>query len=248
MPAGDERVLCVSLHDVAPATLQDCAATLAFLDALRIGPVALLVVPNYHGLGRIDRDERFCEFLRLRERRGDEIVLHGFWHHGPGRSHCGLRDRFERRVGTADEGEFSSLDEDTARTRLLRGLSVMRAAGWQPNGFVAPAWLMSHGTRTSLESLPFRYCSTRDSIIPLQCDGDIRAPSLVVNTHSVFRRALSPAWNQLRLWRRTDFPVLRAALHPRDVRYSAIAALWRSLFGQLAVRPVLTEGQLVARA
>lgn len=248
MPAGDDRVLCVSLHDVAPATLQDCAETLRFLDTLRIGPVALLVVPNFHGCGRVDRDERFCEFLRSRERRGDEIVLHGYWHQDAGRTYCSLRDRFERRIGTAGEGEFSGLNEDTARTRLLRGLAVMRTAGWQPDGFVAPAWLMSAGTRTSLDSLPFTYCSTRDTIIPLLRDGDISAPSLVVSTRSALRRSLSPAWNQMRLWRRMEAPVLRAALHPRDVRYASIAALWRNLFGQLPGRPILTEGQVVARA
>ena len=80
----EQRRLCVSLHDVAPATIGDCADTLAFLDELRVGPVALLVVPDYHGLGRIDRDEQFCEFLRARELRGDEIVLHGFFHRDAG--------------------------------------------------------------------------------------------------------------------------------------------------------------------
>jgi hypothetical protein len=47
--------LSVSLHDVAPATLDDSRDTLAFLDDLRVSPVALLVVPDYHGLGRADR-------------------------------------------------------------------------------------------------------------------------------------------------------------------------------------------------
>ena len=83
------RFLCVSLHDVAPGTLQDCGRTLAFLDALRVGPVALLVVPDYHGQGRIDRDDRFCEFLRARARRGDEIVLHGYLHRDSGGVPCG---------------------------------------------------------------------------------------------------------------------------------------------------------------
>jgi hypothetical protein len=243
MPA-DRHVLCVSLHDVAPATLDDCRATLGFLDAMRAGPVALLVVPNYHHLGRIDRDERFCEFLRARAQRGDEIVLHGYWHEDHLPLASGLRDRFERRIYTAGEGEFARLDEETARTRILRGLAVLRAAGWNPSGFVPPAWLMSAGTRSALAGLPFDYCATRDSVISLQRDEEIRAPSLVVSTRSVLRRALSPLWNRWQIQRQLESPVLRAALHPRDVRFAPIAALWRRLLGELAAREILTEGRL----
>src|SRR5512139_781705 len=99
-PARQRRFMCVSLHDVAPATLPDCRNTLAFLDSLRVGPVALLVVPDYHGHGRVDRDDRFCEFLHARARRGDEIVLHGYLHRDSGSPPHGLGDWFERRVYT----------------------------------------------------------------------------------------------------------------------------------------------------
>lgn len=244
----ERPALCVSVHDVAPATLADCETTLTFLEALRVGPVALLVVPNYHRLGRIDRNERFCEFLHQRERRGDEIVLHGYWHEDDLVAGHGPRDRIERRVHAAGAGEFAHLDEFSARTRLLRGLAVLRAAGWNPAGFVPPAWLMSAGTRSALAGLPFDYCSTRDAIISLKRDVEIPAPSLVVNTRSALQRALSPAWNQWRLQRSLDSRVIRAALHPRDVRYPAIATLWRNLLGKLAGREIVTEGRLLGAA
>ena len=222
-----ERLLCVSVHDVAPATFDDCRDTLAFLDSMRVSPVALLVVPDYHGLGRVDKDTGFCRFLRERADHGDEIVLHGFCH---------------------QDGEFSHLSGDMARLRILRGLAVMRAAGWQPEGFVAPAWLMSPGTQDALESLPLKYCATRDFVLPLGSDRRISAPSLVASTRSMWRRGLSPAWNQLRLARGLARPVIRVALHPRDIRYGAIESLWRRLLGQLANRSLVTEGQLVRPA
>jgi len=46
MMSPDSARLSVSLHDVASATLDDCRDTLAFLDDLRVSPVALLVVPD----------------------------------------------------------------------------------------------------------------------------------------------------------------------------------------------------------
>jgi len=246
MPQADRRTLCVSLHDVAPATLTDCARTLSFLDNLRISPVALLVVPDYHGSGRVDRDRGFCRFLDLRAQRGDEIVLHGLRHVDVAPLGGGFAEWFERRIYTAGEGEFSRLTGDIARDRILRGLAVLHRAGWRPDGFVAPAWLMSLGTVDALETLPFRYCATRDFVVPLGGAARIEAPSLVVSTRSRWRRALSPVWNRARLACRSKERVLRVALHPKDIRYPDIRTLWQELLLRLADRQVVTEGRLVS--
>lgn len=239
-------MLCVSLHDVAPATLGECRNTLAFLDSLRVGPVALLVVPDYHGQGRADRDDRFCEFLRSRLRRGDEIVLHGYLHRDPGGLPKGVGGWFERRVCADGEGEFARLEANAARARLLRGLAVLRSAGWRPSGFVPPAWLMSAGTLLALEGLPLRYYATRNNVCLTGSERRISAPSLVVNARGLWRRGMSVPWNYAMLRRHLHSPVVRAALHPRDVQYASLESLWRRLFSQLAARTVLTEGQLVA--
>ena len=201
MPADTRRLLCISLHDVAPATLDDCANTLAFLDDLGLGPVALLVVPDYHGLGRVDRDGRFASFIESRILRGDEIVLHGYRHTDTGPSPRGIREWLARRIYTDGEGEFSRLDFETARTRILRGLVVLRTAGWQPKGFVAPAWLMSPSARCALEEMPLQYLATRDAVFVVRSGKRIAAPSLVVSTRAAWRRTVSPLWNQAQLAR-----------------------------------------------
>ena len=138
MSADSPRLLCISLHDVAPATLDECANTLAFLDDLRLGPVALLVVPDYHGLGRADRDHRFASFIESRILRGDEIVLHGYRHADTAPRPRGVREWLMRRIYTDGEGEFSRLDFEAARIRILRGLVVLRSAGWHPTGSLHP--------------------------------------------------------------------------------------------------------------
>ncbi|MGB5101925.1 MAG: polysaccharide deacetylase family protein [Steroidobacteraceae bacterium] len=244
MAAESRRLLCISLHDVAPATLEDCANALEFLDELRLGPVALLVVPDYHGLGRADRDLRFARFIDARVRRGDEVVLHGF-RHADGAPHgTGPWDWLERRIYTAGEGEFSRLDIDTARMRILRGLAVLRSAGWQTDGFVAPAWLMSEGTIEALEELPLKYFSARDSVTMLASGQKVHAPSLVVSTRAAWRRGLSHVWNHARLRRHERSPILRAAIHPGDLGYTRIELLWRRLLTSLGDRAIVTEGQL----
>jgi hypothetical protein len=212
---------------------------------MQVGPVALLVVPNYHGLGRIDRDEKFCDYLRDRQRRGDEIVLHGYWHRDhepPARSPL---DWVERSAYTDREGEFSRLGACAARARILRGLAVLRAAGWRPAGFVAPAWMMSMGTRDALEGLPLQYCATRDAVVTIRDERRIHAPSLVMSTRSAWRRSVSTWWNRLVIGQHLDAPVLRAALHPTDIRHPEIRALWTTLLRRCSDRSVLTEGRLV---
>lgn len=245
MSAESPRRLCISLHDVAPATLDDCANTLAFLDEVRLGPVALLVVPDYHGLGRVDRDIRFASFIESRILRGDEIVLHGYRHLDVAPPARDLRQWLTRRVYTDSEGEFSRLDFEAARTRILRGLVVLRSAGWHPAGFVAPAWLMSPAALSALERTPLRYRATRDAVVDLHSGHSVPAPSLVVSTRSAWRRGLSPVWNQALLVRHASSRVLRVALHPADLRYPAMEQLWRRLFAQLEDRKIVTEVQLM---
>jgi hypothetical protein len=122
-----------------------------------------------------------------------------------------------RRIYTDGEGEFSRLDFEAAKTRILRGLVVLRSAGWNPTGFVAPAWLMSTSALCALEETPLQYCAACDTVVVLKSGHTVPAPSRVV----------------------------RAALHPADLRYPAIERLWRALLSQLNSRRVVTECQLV---
>lgn len=245
MSADPRRLLCISLHDVAPTTLGDCMNSLEFLDAVGLGPVALLVVPDYHGLGRADRDDRFASFIESRILRGDEIVLHGYHHTHAAPRRRGLREWLTRRLCAASEGEFSQLDYAAARARILRGLIVLRSAGWNPTGFVPPAWLLSAPALSALEESPLQYCATRDAVVVLQSGRQIPAPSMLVTPGATWRRAISPMWNQALLERHSASEVLRASLHPADLQYASIEALWRRLPFQLADRTIITEAQLI---
>lgn len=247
MPAEPPRTLCISLHDVSQATLADCARTLEFLDDLQLGPVALLVIPDFHGTSRVDRDRRFRSFIESRILRGDEIVLHGYRHDDhspPGRS---LRAWLARRIGNDQQTEFSSLSFEAARTRLLHGLAILRSAGWQPSGFVAPDWLMSSGTCDALEDLPLRYFSTRDAVILLGSQLRITAPSLTLGMPAAWGRAPGWSWTGALKRLRATHPILRIALHPTDQRDPAFERFWRNLRLRIDDRLVITEDQLVSR-
>src|SRR5437868_13728462 len=103
------RALCVTVHDVAPATWPQCQYLIDALHTVAPVPLTLLVVPAYHG-DRRTPDPAFVAALDAHAARGDELALHGFFHLDDGPAPRDLRDYLARRWYTASEGEFAALD------------------------------------------------------------------------------------------------------------------------------------------
>ena len=66
-------------------------------------------------------------------------------------------------------------------------MEVFDRHGWPVAGFVAPAWLMSEGTRQALRRLPLRYTSTPQHLYRLPEFTAIQAPA-VWSARSAWRR------------------------------------------------------------
>ncbi|HXQ64170.1 MAG TPA: polysaccharide deacetylase family protein, partial [Steroidobacteraceae bacterium] len=225
----------VSVHDVAPATWPDCARLLELLAPLEVR-TTLLVVPHYHGGCRADADPGFATALRERVVDGDEVVVHGYYHRDTGPVPRSPLDWGRRRLYTAREGEFGALADDEALARLRAGRDMIAAMGFEPRGFVAPAWLLGPGAWRALRASGFHYTCTRDALVPLAGAPARRvaAPSLVYSARSRLRRAVSKRWNTQRLRSLSAAPRVRAALHPADARHPAVLGHWRELLEQLA--------------
>lgn len=241
--AEPSPALCVALHDVAPATWPACRRLLAMLDELGPVPVSLLVVPDYHRRGRVVDDAEFVRAMERRLDRGDEILLHGYYHlddRPPGRTHP--LEWLKRHIYTT-EGEFAALNEDEARERLLRGWDMLvDQLHWPVAGFVAPAWLLSAGARRALTHSPFRYTTTLDAMYPLPDWQNLPAPSLVYSVRSAWRRAASRRWNRWLAEYARSKPLLRAGLHPADADHPEVMEDWRALLRQaLAYRRPMTK-------
>ena len=154
----DEQMLCVSIHDVAPATWADCLRLVEAVRAVADIPLTWLVVPQYHF--RPEQSPAMEACLNVALERGDELALHGFSHLDTEEGGGGLRARFLRNVYTRREGEFAALTEAEARRRLALGLDWFAARGWTPTGFVPPAWLLGEGAWRALRDSPFAYTTT----------------------------------------------------------------------------------------
>jgi len=241
------RFQSVVLHDVAPSTWPAYRSFVEAIDRVGPMPLTLLVVPDFHHEGSIVGDHAFRAAMDARVARGDELVLHGFHHADEAPPPRTPRDVFMRRIYT-HEGEFQAIDAADARDRIAKGLAAFRACGWEPEGFVAPAWLLNAASKAEVAAAGFAYTSDPQGLIRLPGWQHVPAPSLVWSARSGWRRALSRAWNERRRRMHADAALIRLGLHPVDMRYPGVVRWWLDTATALgASRETVTKAQALQR-
>jgi len=247
-PSANPKGLCLVLHDVAPSTWKYYADFAAAVDRLGKIPLTLLVVPDFHRQGSVDRFPGFVAEIDKRLAREDEVVLHGYYHDDPGPCGTSPKDWLTRRVYT-HEGEFYRLGEPNALSRLQEGVALFGRLGWPLRGFVPPAWLLGADSRRAVQGLGLAYTSDIRGLIRLP---DFRlepAPTLVWSARSGWRRALSRQWNDGLLCRQRSAPLLRLGVHPVDLRHGPVYRYWlQTLQRLLESRSPCTKSTWLERA
>lgn len=245
-----DRHFALVLHDIAPETWPDYRGFVEAVDRLaeRHGPIPMtwLVVPNFHGRGECRDSRTLRRVLDSRLNRGDELALHGYYHRDDAPTPRTLRDYYMRRIYTW-EGEFYTLDRAKAGALLDDGLAQFDVCGWPHGGFVAPAWLMSQGTREALRTRPFSYTSDPQHLYRLPDFTPLAAPSIVWSARSAWRRGMSRVVSAIQYRRFQHAPLLRLALHPVDMRHRPSHDFWLRLVEQLLRadrRPVTKQAWL----
>ncbi|WP_207808337.1 MULTISPECIES: DUF2334 domain-containing protein [unclassified Pseudomonas] len=232
------KAVCLVLHDVAPSTWADYQPFVEAVDALGDVPMTWLVVPDFHRHDALDANPAFRRVLDARVARGDELALHGYYHDDQEPLPNNPRDWFMRRVYT-HEGEFYRLSREAALARLHAGLEMFQRYDWPVQGFVAPAWLMSDGTRQALRELPLSYTSDPQHLYRLPDFSAIAAPGLVWSARSAWRRGLSKIVSEQREQRWREASVIRLGLHPVDMRHRFSRDYWLHTLQRL-----LAEGRM----
>jgi len=220
------------LHDVAPETWPDYQPFVEAVDALGDIPMTLLVVPDFHRRTPVQQAPAFRQVLERRLSRGDELALHGYYHADDGPPPRSPREYFMRRIYTW-EGEFYALGQAQALHRLNAGIELFQACDWPLTGFVAPAWLMSEGTRQALRETPLHYTSDPQHLFRLPDFSRIDAPGLVWSARSAWRRGLSKVLSEARRARLQQAATIRLGLHPVDMRHAYSRRYWLDTLQQL---------------
>jgi len=216
--AREPRRIAVALHGIEPATFERCALIRDWLDDHGVDRVTLLVIParDLHPVG--ERSPEMVRWLSERRRGGDSIAQHGF-------RHVRLRSRGSsgRLLALAQgrrAGEFIGLDCEETRRAVDAGWRVLKLAGIEPDGFVAPAYAYTSALR-GLLGQRFRWWAGlwrvhsavpapgRPGHAPL-------SPAWSLASGGPFARMLSPAL--VRAGSLLPAETLRIDLHPADLQ------------------------------
>ena len=153
-PSRSRRTIAVALHEIEPATFERSVRVREWLEDRGVDRVTLLVIParDLHPLG--ERSPVMVDWLVERRRLGDSIAQHGFQHEQLRRANWSHRLRAPAR--TRRGAEFAGLDGEETRRAVEAGWRLMKLAGIEPDGFVAPAYAYNSALRLTL-SARFRW-------------------------------------------------------------------------------------------
>ena len=108
---------------------------------------------DLHPVG--ERSPEMVAWLIERRGAGDSIAQHGFQHVRPRAGEPREPHARAARTGAA-RGEFVGLDGEETRRAVHAGWRLLKLAGIEPDGFVAPAYAYTPALRETL-SLRFRW-------------------------------------------------------------------------------------------
>jgi predicted deacetylase len=150
-------MLAVALHDVEPATFERCVEIRSWLHEHGVHRATLLVIParDLHPVG--ERSPELATWLQSCRAHGDAIAQHGFQHEQlrPAR----WTDRLLAPARARRAAEFVGLNDEETRRAVEAGWRLMKLAGIEPDGFVAPAYVYTPALRRALRER-FRWWAT----------------------------------------------------------------------------------------
>jgi predicted deacetylase len=151
------RRVLVSVHDVAPAWVEEVRWLLRELDAIGARPRSLLVIPCHNGRDDLRRCPELVELLQVEVANGSEIVLHGYTHARAGRWRGDPLTVARAALFAREVAEFVSLEWQEQRARLLAGREILEELGLPTRGFCPPGWLHTAELPDLLRELGFTY-------------------------------------------------------------------------------------------
>jgi predicted deacetylase len=215
----------ISIHDVAPSTRAECEHLVAAAERID-ARTSLLVVPGPWKYPAATEDPGFGPWLAGLERRGHEVVAHGWEHRAvpDADGTVGLGRRTADRVLTRGCAEFGALGAADAARRIDLALGALRGLGFAPSGFVAPGWSMSPAAAAAVRAAGVAYTTTRLAILDFVADRSLPVPAVCHRPGSPLTmlgaRMLVAVVERRAAQRR---PV-RLALHPADVHDDRLTA------------------------
>lgn len=232
-----ERRIAVALHDVEPATYSRCAEIRGWLGQRGIDRVTLLVIPaaDLHPLH--SRRPDMLDWLLDQVGAGDAVAQHGFTHR---RMHSLLPPRsWIVRWQGGNACEFPGLDEAETRKAVDTGRQVLKLAGLEPRGFVAPGYAYTRPLRKQLATR-FEWWE----LLRVQGPTGRRTPALCLGSSGLIKRATSPL--VVRAGALLSSGLLRLDIHPADFDHASHVQVLDAIIRRGRGRAPITYDDLLA--
>jgi predicted deacetylase len=234
--------IAVALHDVEPATYERCALIRDWLDDHGIDRVTLLVIPASDLHPFHDRSPELAEWLAERVQAGDRVAQHGFQHRQVRHAASPARQAYAHIQGR-DAAEFVGLDDDETRRAVAAGRRVLRLAGIDARGFVAPAYAYTAALQRTLGTT-FDWWAGLSRLWSDHGRRSAFAPALTLGTSSALKRMTSPAL--MRAGALVSGPLLRLDLHPADLDHPRHMGAVESVLRHAGRRTAVTYDDLAS--
>jgi hypothetical protein len=218
----DAAPLLVSVHDVAPATLE-AARRWAWLLDERDVPITFQVIAGPWRGAPFERDRTTSTWLWVRRCGGDEVALHAWTHRAPAVDRT-VRGALGRGLGRGTE-EFWALGSREAAARVRAGLDVLAAAELEPVGFAPPGGLLSREARHAIATCGLRYLADRSAVRDLRTGTQLRAPGLSMRAGGLGERAGALTFAAIARRRAQVGLPVRIQLHPEDLDRPHLAGI-----------------------
>lgn len=227
----------LSIHDVAPHTLQQVEGIIASLPEAAHEHLILLVIP---GLRWSDKQ---LQTLHRWQQRGYLLAGHG-WFHKAKRiksTYHKLHSLFVSR----DVAEHLSLDESEVLALMQKNRQWFIDKGFDtPDCYVPPAWALGKISRDALKRSGYRYIETTGGYIDAERGKNKRLPLIGFEADTRLRKYTLLSWNAINARFSSQNRPLRISIHPYDTNYLLGASMsdwlakvdqfhgYRSLFRQ----------------
>lgn len=237
--AGTARI-AVAIHDVEPSTYERCALMRDWLADHGVDRVTLLVIPAPDLHPFQDRRPELAAWLRDRTAEGDAVAQHGLQHRQARRG-TPVRQAFAHWQGR-EAAEFVGLDAQETRRAVESGRRLLKLAGVEPRGFVAPGYAYTPSLRAALSD---RFEWWADLLrLHRSARATTLSPALTLGTTTPLKRAFSPLL--IRAMSVAGGSLLRLDLHPADLDHSRHMLALDAVLKRAGRRTAVTYDDLCA--
>jgi predicted deacetylase len=239
------RTIAIALHDIEPATYARCALIRDWLYDHGVDRVTLLVIPARDLHPVAERCPDMVSWLAECRGHGDAIAQHGF-------QHSQLRSApWPRRIvpghARTRAAEFVGLDQRETRSAVEAGWRLLRLAGIEPHGFVAPAYAYTPALHRTLAARFSWWAGLLHVHRPTPAaQRSTFTPAWSLAGSGPVRGALSPAL--VRVGALTAGRTLRLDLHPSDLEHPRHMLALEAVLRRAHDRCAVTYDELAAAA